>query len=286
MITGGSGFVGKGLARFFRGRYPLVTTYFEHPIVPAAESVQLDVRDAGAVMSVIGRVRPRALIHAAGNKNVRFCEEHPEAAREINALGTQNVARACEHFGVHLIYISTDLVFDCLRGNYREDEVPEPRLAYGRSKLLGENLSREALKYVAICRSSGIYGQESPLLGWFLSEVNAGRVVECFVDVFNSPTYVQNLAEMIEVIINRRLTGVFHTVGRERVSRFEFFKSYATSLGLESDLLAPVASAELEEALMLQRDSSLSSEQTAKQLQIDFNSVNEGFARLSADGGV
>lgn len=115
LITGGSGFVGQNLASFFAPRCSVVTTYFQHPITPTAESFQLDIMDAEAVVSVFDRVKPTAVIHAAGNKNVRFCEEHPEPANRINALGTQNVARACRQFGAHMTYLSTDLVFDSLK---------------------------------------------------------------------------------------------------------------------------------------------------------------------------
>ena len=72
LITGGSGFVGKNLASFFAPRCSLVTTYFQHPPAPTAESVQLDVTNAEAVFSVFERVEPSAVIHVAGNKNVRF----------------------------------------------------------------------------------------------------------------------------------------------------------------------------------------------------------------------
>ena len=185
-----------------------------------------------------------------------------------------------------MTYLSTDLVFECVRGDYKENESPHPASAYGRSKLQGEKFAHEELTDVAICRSGGIYGKGSPLLGWFLAEIKAGRTVECFVDVFNSPTYAENLAEMIETVISKRLSGVFHTVGRERVSRLEFFQSYAKSLGLEGNLLSPTSIAQMKDALLLQPDSSLSSKQTSKQLGINFNSVIEGFDRLKANGGV
>ena len=286
LITGGSGFVGKNLASFFATRCSVVSTHFQHPPAPTAESLHLDVTNAEEVFSVFNRVGPTAVIHAAGNKNVRFCEDHPEEAHRINALGTQNIARACRQLGAHLTYLSTDLVFEGVRGDYQEDELPHPTSAYGRSKLEGETFAREELADVAICRSGGIYGKGSPLLGWFLAEIDAGRTVECFVDVFNTPTYAENLAEMIETVIRKRLGGVFHTVGRDRVSRFEFFKAYANSLGLEGDLLSPISIAQMEEALPLQPDSSLSSKQTFKQLGVNFNSVVEGFERLKANGGV
>ncbi len=286
LITGGSGFVGKNLANFFTSRCPVVTTYFQHAAASNAESLQLDVTDADAVWSVFDRVGPTTVIHAAGNKNVRFCEEHPEEAHRINAVGTQNVARACRRFNTQMIYVSTDLVFESVRGDYREDEIPEPTLAYGRSKLQGEVLAREELNEVAICRSGGIYGKGSPLLGWFLGEIRAGRTVECLVDVFNTPTYADNLAEMIESVISKRLAGVLHTVGRERVSRFEFFQAYANSLGLGEDLLSPVSIIDMKDVLLLQPDSSLSSKHSVHQLEVNSNSIREGFARLEANGGV
>lgn len=288
LITGGSGFVGQNLAEFFGARRAVVATYLTRPEVPApaAQSIQLDIRDPEAVLSAFERARPEAVIHAAGNKNVRFCEDHPGEAHRINALGTRHVARACRVFGARMIYVSTDLVFRCTTGGYREDESPEPTLAYGRSKLEGERLAREELEDVAVCRSGGIYGQGSPLLRWLAAEIEAGRRVECFVDVFNTPTYVENLAEMIEAVIEKRLAGVFHTAGRERVSRFEFFRSYADTFGLDVNSLSPVSAGGLTEKLLLRPDSSLSVEQTSERLGIAFNSVGEGFRRLKARGGV
>ncbi|HSS21913.1 MAG TPA: SDR family oxidoreductase [Pyrinomonadaceae bacterium] len=286
LITGGSGFVGKNLAGFFSPRYSVATTFFQHPGGPAADSLHLDIRNPDAVLEVFGRVAPTTVIHAAGQKNVRFCEEDPAEAHRINALGTQNVARACREVGAHLIYISTDLVFAGVRGNYEEDEVPKPNLVYGRSKLEGERLAREELPSVAVCRSGGIYGLGSPLLSWFTKEIDAGRSVECLVDVFNTPTYAPNLGEMTEVVMRRRLSGIFHTVGSQRVSRFDLFSSYANSRGIDPSLLKQVSLTQMKESLWLQPDSSLSSEKTTGQLGIHFDSVDEGFARLKAEGGL
>ncbi|MCA1628891.1 MAG: SDR family oxidoreductase [Acidobacteria bacterium] len=288
LITGGSGFVGQNLAGYFGPRRQTVATYLTHAPVDtaSAQSVRLDVRDAEAVFSVFERVLPEVVIHAAGNKNLVFCEEHPDEAHRINALGTRNVARACREFGASMIYLSTDLVFGCVEGGYREDDVPRPALAYGRSKLEGERLALEELNDLAVCRSGGIFGRDSPLLKWLSAEVEAGRSVECFVDVFNTPTYVENLAEMMDAVIRKRLVGVYHTVGRERVSRFEFFRSYADTFGLDASLLSPVSSAGLKEKLLLQPDASLSAERTAERLGVAFNSVAEGFVRLKASGGV
>jgi dTDP-4-dehydrorhamnose reductase len=288
LITGGSGFVGRNLAAFFAPRWSVITTYLTQPDVSdaTARSFQLDVRDAGAVLSAFERAAPDVVIHAAGNKNLRFCEDHPDEAHRVNALGTQNVARACRDFGASMIYLSTDLVFSGTKGGYREDELPRPTSAYGKSKLEGEKFALRESEDVAVCRSGGIYGKGSPLLNWLSAEIGAGRSVECFTDVFNTPTYVENLAEMMEAVIRKRLVGVFHTAGPERASRFEFFRSYASAFGLDAGLLSPVSIGGLKERLLLQPDSSLSVQQTSQRLGVAFDSLTEGFARLKACGGV
>lgn len=288
LITGGSGFVGRNLAEFFAPRYSVVTTYMSSAAhASPARSIQLDVRDSEATLREFERVAPDVVIHAAGNKNVRFCEDNPSEAYRLNAEGTRNVARACRATGAKMLYLSTDLVFGGVDGNYKETDAPRPASVYGESKLEGERLALEELGGgAAVCRTGGIYGSGSPLLSWLAAELSAGRAVDCFVDVFNTPTYAENLAEMLEAVISKRLAGVFHTAGRERVSRFDFFRSYALAFGLDIKLLSPASREGREAGAFLQPDASLSTERSSRMLGVPFDSVEEGFARLKARGGV
>ncbi len=285
VITGGSGFVGKNLTRFLSTRYRVIATYHTHPDVVSDEAFQLDIRDAEAVYRFLECAKPDIVIHAAGNKDVRFCEDNPDEAHRVNAIGTQNVAAACRELKARMIYLSTDLVFEGTRGNYAEDEVPNTDLVYGKSKLEGERLAVQELNDVAICRSAGIYGPASPLLKWLETKIAAGQTLEAFVDVFNSPTYSKNLGEMLDVVIRRRLSGVFHTAGRERVNRFDLFRAYASTVDLDVSLITPSSLCDGGSQLLLRPDSSLSARQTSAKLGVVFNSIIEGFERLRADGG-
>lgn len=285
LITGGSGFVGKNLTDFFSSRGRVIATYLTHPDVATHEAYKLDITDAENVRSVMRAAKPDFVIHAAGNKDVRFCEDNPHQAHRVNAIGTQNVAAACRELKARMIYLSTDLVFECTRGNYAEDEVPNTNLVYGKSKLGGERLAVQELGDVAICRSAGIYGPGSPLLKWLQTKIAASQTVEAFVDVFNSPTYAENLGEMLDVIIRRRLSGVFHTAGRERVNRLDFFRAYASTCDLDVGLITPSSLRDAGSQLLLRPDSSLSVQQTATKLGVVFNSISEGFERLRAQGG-
>ena len=136
-------------------------------------------------------------------------------------------------------------------------------MVYGKTKLQGERFALEELENVIICRSGGIYGQSSPLLRWLAAELRAGNSVDCFTDVINSPTYVENLAEMMERILQTDLSGIFHTVGRDSVSRFKFFQTYAKTLGFRSELLKPVEAGARRAKMLLLPNASLSIDQTA-----------------------
>lgn len=286
LIIGGSGFVGYNFARFFAPRNQVLLTYLTSAVAPdvlrIAQTVQLDIRDADAVLSTLTQILPKVVIHAAGNKNVKHCETHPDDAYQINAIGTQNIARACRHIGAHLIYISSDLVFDSIKGGFLLTDTPKPHLVYGKTKLQGEILARQELENMAICRTGGVYGKKSPLLDWLNTELRQGHTVECFTDVFNTPTYADNLSEMISAIIKQEMSGIFHTVGRERVNRFQFFQTYARVFDFNVDLLIPASAGESRAKMLLQPDSSLSIDSSSQKLGVKFNSVAEGLARLKA----
>jgi dTDP-4-dehydrorhamnose reductase len=288
LITGGAGFVGQNLVRLLAPRMATVAADWDTPL-PAelgVPSVDMDVRDLDRVRTVLDRFRPGAVVHAAGNKNVRDCEERPEEAFRTNAGGTRNVARACCEIGAHLLYLSTDLVFDCERGGYTEEDVPRPALVYGETKRQGEVFAREECPGAAVCRSGGIYGRRSPLLAWLRGELVAQRTVEAFTDVCNTPTYVGSLADMLEAVARRRLGGVFHTVGAERTSRYDFFRAFAETFALDASLVAAVAAGGKRREMLLQPDASLRSERTAATLGIAALSVREGLRRMREQGGV
>jgi dTDP-4-dehydrorhamnose reductase len=237
------------------------------------------------VQQAIEKSRPDAVIHLAGNKNVKFCEANPEIAFAINALGVGNVARSSQSVGAHFVYLSTDLVFDCSRGNYDEASRTEPSSVYGKTKLAGEQFARQEHEAAAICRSGGIYGRHSPLLKWAADELRAGRQLSCLTNVKNTPTFVDNLAEMIEVILQRRLAGTFHTAGATVANRFDFFKAFAEAFELDASLLKPVESETMMKELFLFPNACLDCEKTTSLLGVRGLPLQDGMKALRSGVG-
>ncbi len=285
LITGGTGFVGSSLATFFQTDFNVtVGSRKESAKKSSIQWNQLDVSDKNNCITLLKELKPRFVIHCAGNKDVRSCEKNPQAARLTNAVGTSNIAEACKLTQAKMIYISTDLVFSSDNGQYKETEIPHSPLVYGQTKYEGEILASEILPGLAICRSAGIYGSESPLLHWFTDKIKSGEDVECFTDIFNTPTLVDNLGEMIQAIIDKNLTGIFHTVGSERVNRFNFFNTFAEINGLDTRKIKPSTVGEKKNEMLLRPDSSLDNKWTVKTLGVKSNNLAEGFTRLKSQG--
>ena len=287
LILGGSGFVGSNLVRYYSRKYSVCFTYYTTPRpesrnLPAA--MRLDIRDESAVEQLLFEMEPAVVINAAGIKDVRACEAHPDMAMAVNGEGARNVARACQRTGAWCVYLSTDLVFRCDDGPYCETDTPLPSTAYGQSKLSGEEMTqREALEST-VCRSGGLYGRSSPLLSWLAAELGAGHRVDAFTDVVNTPTYCINLAEMIEAAVLRRLSGVFHMSGPDRVSRYNLFQVFARTFDCDLTGLVSTVAGDRRRELLLQADASLSSDVSARKLGVHRDGIEAGMTRLKSEG--
>src|ERR1700736_6490978 len=150
LITGAGGQLGLDLVAAFEradGRYQVV----------AANRAMLDVGDREAVLQAVTQLRPGVIVHAGAWTAVDSCEGDPDQAYRVNALGTRNVAEAARLAGAHVLYVSTDYVFDGRSAEpYREWDDPNPLSGYGRSKRGGERELTAILPGATIVRTSWV----------------------------------------------------------------------------------------------------------------------------------
>jgi dTDP-4-dehydrorhamnose reductase len=234
LITGGAGMLGHLLVNHFKSRHRvLYTTHREDISIDGAERLSWDLAQGPRTLSGI-----EAVVHTAALTNVDLCQQHPEQAYRSNVVATRNVASSAP--GAHLVYISTDFVFDGARGNYSEEDPPSPLSVYGRTKLQGES---EIPQDGCIIRTS-IYGlgsspQRPGMVEKVITRLRNGEAVQGFTDQSFTPISTGNLALFIEEILVRRLSGVFHLGIPETYTKYEFFRSAARAFGLDPDLVRP-----------------------------------------------
>jgi dTDP-4-dehydrorhamnose reductase len=183
----------------------------------------MDITDQAAVEKELGRYRPDVVIHCAAYTNVDGAEDKPEHAYRINALGTQNMAMACQQIGASMVYISTDYVFDGKMGRpYDEYDIPFPLSAYGRSKVAGESLARQHVDRLFIVRSSWLFGDGNNFVRTILRAGYQHQLVRVVNDQSGCPTYAADLAEAIAKLIATKRYGVYHVVNSGITTWYDF----------------------------------------------------------------
>jgi len=261
LITGASGLLGHKVAQLaLKKNHEVHSIYKEHP-TNLGNPIKLDLTDQSEVFKAISRLNPEVVIHAAAYTDVDGCEVNKDSAWKVNAEATKHIAMASTSISAHLIYVSTDYIFDGENGLYSEDDSPNPINYYGYTKLKGEELVKEHAKEWCIARASVIYGWDRAhkpnFATWLINNLNQRREVKILMDQYVSPTLNTNLAEMLLEIAERRITGILHTAGATRVSRQEFALKLAEVFNLNMDLIKSAKMNEMPWKAKRPKDSSL-----------------------------
>lgn len=259
-VTGSTGLLGHQIVKLaLDAGHEVLASYIGQPPTNG-EPVELDLLNLQFIKPTITKLKPDAIIHTAAYTDVDCCETNRDVARKLNAEATKQVAIAADEIGAHLTYISTDYVFDGEKGRYKEDDEPNPISHYGLTKLEGERHVRASSKEWCIARTSAIYGrggEKKNFAIWLLDNLSAGRQVKVLIDQHVSPTLNTNLAEMVLEILEKRLTGVLHTAGASRISRYDFAVEFAKIFDLDPNLIKRVKMDEMTWPAKRPRDSSL-----------------------------
>jgi dTDP-4-dehydrorhamnose reductase len=236
LVTGAGGQVGHELIAAFAG----------HDVV-GADHATLDIADREAVLAAVTSIQPDAIVHAAAWTDVDGCEGDPERAFQINGLGTRHVAEAARRVDAHVCAFSTDYVFDGSQAEpYVEWDRPNPRSAYGRSKLAGEH-ELDGNPSATIVRTSWVCGLHGNNMVKTILRLAASHDTLRFVDDQRGhPTFARDLAAAVRRLVVERRPGCFHVTNQGAVSWFEFARSVLEAAGLDPKRVEPITTADLD----------------------------------------
>jgi len=174
----------------------------------------LDVTDAGAVVSALRRHRPDVVVNCAAWTAVDDAETYVAYAMRVNADGPANLAAACSVDGIKLVQISTDYVFDGRATRpYAEDDRPAPATAYGRTKLAGERAVLGQLPGSGyVVRTAWLYGAHGPnFVRTMIRLAREKPSVEVVDDQRGQPTWTVDVADQIIALVESGAPGgVYH----------------------------------------------------------------------------
>lgn len=245
LVTGASGLLGLNLCLQIFPKYEVLGISNSISLSnPPFQVVKRNLRDLKEIKNLIDQFKPDVIFHCAAMANIDQCEINPELAFQINTELPGEIAYLSKVNGIKLIHISTDAVFDGQVGNYSEEDPPNPLGIYAKSKLEGENLVIANNPDALIARVNfygfSITGKRS-LSEFFLNNLIENKTMMGFTDVFFCPLIVNDLIDLLICMLKMDLSGVFHTLSSESVSKYQFGAMLAEKFSLDCNLIKPVS---------------------------------------------
>ena len=219
-----------------------------------------DLFDAGAVDSILDNAKPEWLINCAAMADLDVCEDKPDLAHRINTDIPGELAKACRSRGIRFIHISTDAVFDGEKdGFYTEDDAPNPINIYSKTKFDGERavLQNNSKAIVARVNFYGwSLGGRHSLAEFFYNNLANNKSMSGFTDVIFCPMFVGHTSRLLLTMLEKGLTGLYHVVGNQAMSKYQFGVELARKFSLRESEISPKSI--LSSSLIARRSNNLS----------------------------
>ena len=246
LVTGGGGFAAGNIIRRARSYENIEMHALElHNVAMTQERVtwyQLDLMDGEGVKNTFTKVKPDVLIHAAAVSDIDYCQAHQDIAAKVNVGVTELLISLCVAFDCRFIYFSSDSVFDGEKGNYTEEDQPNPINFYALTKTRSENFIKQRIDNWVILRPSLILG--FPVAGagnsflWRMEQsLQKNQPVAFPRTEIRSPVDVISLSDAILELASHSFTGILHLSGNEAISRYEMARRITRRLGYPVELV-------------------------------------------------
>ena len=284
LITGGSGLLALNWALAIRDRYSVTLGLHERDISLAGiKTRQIDLESVDYLVRAFETVQPQIVIHTAGLTNIEECEAKPGLAQHINVKLAANVAQACAKLGLPLVHISTDHLFSGGASSVDETHPTAPKNVYGRTKAEAEFRVLEAHAQTLVIRTN-FYGWGPSYRRSFsdvvIEALRSGKELTLFKDVIYTPILIETATQAAHDLVNLKASGIFHVVGDERISKYEFGLKIAEEFNLDSNLIKPGFLTDQVSLVQRPHDMSLSNQKTCNLLGRKLGGVGEHIARL------
>jgi dTDP-4-dehydrorhamnose reductase len=285
LILGGSGLVGSVFTNYSKQYYDLHLTYNNNPIKNLKiNSTKIDVTtEIDNLQKLILDKSPDVIINTIAHSSVDLCETNHNDADFLHVDIPKIILDVSSEIGSKLIYFSTDAVFPGeINKKYNENDIPNPINYYGKTKLNAEKLILNHSQKNTVLRTSVIYGnhERSRFTNWILSYLKNNKMTDPFIDQFNTPTLVDDIAKILNKIIDGNICGLFHAAGPTCINRYDFALLLAKHSKLNSKLIKPVTKNEKKQLAPRPTFTCLDSSKLENILKMKFSDINSGISKI------
>jgi len=223
-ITGGSGQLAKAFMNHCE----------ENGIDYCTLNIQeCDITDNAQLQARVKKFCPDVLINCAAYNLVEQAEDDHQRADQVNSDAVGAIAQICKERDILFVHYSTDYVFDGTKGeSYTESDQVNPKNAYGKSKLKGEQKIAEVQGQYLIFRTSWVFGDGTSNFFYKLSQWSQNTdTLNIVTDEESVPTFTEDIVYITVLAIENNLRGLYHLTNTGHCSRFDMAKKYFDVLG-------------------------------------------------------
>jgi dTDP-4-dehydrorhamnose reductase len=287
--TGLSGLVGSRIVELLADKYDFLDLSLETG-VDLTQLDQVKERVKGSEAEVV--------IHLAAFTDVdRAWEQQGDkngSCYQVNVIGTRNIAQLCAQHKKYLIHISTDYVFDGKNppiGGYTEEDKPSPIEWYGQTKLWAEEAVEDSGAKFSIARIAfpfrAKFKPKKDLVRKIIEGFKKDSLPPMFVDQRITPTFIDDLAQALDVFIQKKPTGIYHLVGSTILSPYGLTGVIAEVFGFDKKIIKQGSLAKFQKTASRPRgfNMGLSNQKVQKELGIKMKTIKEALQLIKEQVG-
>lgn len=291
----------------------------DHTFENMSLSNGIDIRDAPQVFDRIADSDADVILHLAAKSDVEECEKDREdikkfridglsdldsfnpdtldpskwrdslSAYAVNVIGTNNIALACKAHNKRLVHISTDYVFEGdTREPYKESDIPLPVNFYGRTKRIAEIVAQHIVPDAVILRISYPYGSTHQKNKGFVTRIGEklkeGKEVLSPTDSLITPTYIDDIASALEVVLGAGVSGIYHIAGSSSLSPYEASLAIAETFGYDKNLVKQTTHAQFYQGKAPRPQYLVLSTQKAEDIGVHMKGFDKGLQEVGKRG--
>lgn len=256
IITGSNGLLGQKLVKLFlaKNNYEIHAFSRGENRMKDSDSYNyhsIDITEKEKLEQLITKIQPQYIIHTAAMTNVDACELQQRECDSINVEVVVSLVELCSKNRIHLVHLSTDFVFDGQKkGQYTEEDLPNPISHYGLSKLRSEEIILSSDIDYTILRTVLVYGlvdkkDRSNIVLWVKKSLEDKKHINVVTDQFRMPTYAEDLAEACYLSIKNRAVGIYNVSSNELMSIYDIALEIANTFELDSSYINSIETSAL-----------------------------------------
>ncbi len=293
LITGSNGLLGQKLVKLLQDQpevETIATSRGDNRLKSLSSNVvyeSMDISNKNQVLEVLVKHQPDTVIHTAAMTQVDDCELDREKCWKYNVEAVKNIVKACEKTGSFLVHLSTDFIFDGLKGPYDENAEPNPVSIYGDSKLESEKIVQNSNLKWAIARTVLVYGiaedmSRSNIILWVKKSLESGKNIKVVDDQWRSPTLAEDLAMGCYLIAKKQAMGIFNISGKDILTPHDMAIKTANFFNLDKSLMERADASTFTQPAKRPPKTGFIIEKARKELGYEPHSFDEGIKILAS----